>query len=68
MTSSCSALLRWWRRSGRTSRGSSARPPAASPSPRLAARADLTSRVFVPAVGWAEDHVTGSAHAVLGAL
>ncbi|WP_225991493.1 PhzF family phenazine biosynthesis protein [Actinomadura montaniterrae] len=22
----------------------------------------------MPAVGWAEDHVTGSAHAVLGAL
>jgi predicted PhzF superfamily epimerase YddE/YHI9 len=30
------------------------------------AGADFTSRVFVPAVGLDEDHVTGSAHAVLG--
>ncbi|WP_433248214.1 PhzF family phenazine biosynthesis protein [Actinomadura nitritigenes] len=32
------------------------------------ADADFTSRVFVPAVGLDEDHVTGSAHAVLGPL
>ncbi|WP_329246024.1 PhzF family phenazine biosynthesis protein [Actinoallomurus sp. NBC_01490] len=32
------------------------------------ADADFTSRVFVPAHGLDEDHVTGSAHAVLGPL
>ncbi|GHE87114.1 isomerase [Amycolatopsis deserti] len=31
-------------------------------------RADFTSRNFAPALGLGEDHVTGSAHAVLGPL